>query len=279
MMTLFSRARRWFGGKRPTALTTLVKPPLYVPVDQTGTFQIGGHTYQYNTPQEPWSVMRCAEHPDLQRFEVRSKDNRNGDPADRERSEYSGSKSPIKGSGETWLAYPMVIESYGTEHWLTLYQAFGVDTPTNTTDGPVLKLEVRDGKITEINIAGNNKNTARAQKVLWQGTPLEKNKLYNFVWRMKFDGVNGELDLWVNGIRVIEARNIAMGFGADAQTYHKYGIYRDTNLTIQPTCIVTYGFFERANGVNGLQHRIMKPLLMPYYSKVLSLGLLTKLPK
>lgn len=225
-----------------TAVTTLALFPVRPALAQVETqVQSSGHDYSFN---------RMG---DLLYFEVREGD---GDAAKRthgitDRSEvrftHPGSqRSVVARNGEaTWFSFSFAVRhDRQPSNWVSIFQFVPTkDGADRAPKSPALAFELdgRDLKIvTRTDAERSTKANPRfTQRARLQNLPVsnlnERPVFHDVVGRVVFGWENdAELEIWVNGRKVVAERGINIGYNDPDGPYPKAGLYRAaTSQTLQ----------------------------------------------
>lgn len=234
---------------------------LAIPQTNNGDITVGGRNWKFNTALLPHSITRLdgVGNADWLKFHVRDGDMRAGDPADRHRSELSGSDFPFSGvdQQELWVSQWYIPLQQSSCWFNASFQLFDVGY-----NSPSLKIEERGGTGQEINVAGGLTST-RTQTPAWQGPRFQSRTRYHRVWRIVQDGQYGRVTLWVNSVQIYDVQNVPIGRGTDPQAYLKYGIYADDNLAPMGDQEVIFGPMIIQTGTNALLSHVTTPPAIP----------------
>lgn len=202
------------------------------------------------------------------RFEVRSGDQRQADiDAGRtyERAELEG--QDINFDQDYWLNYTFWIEQGSpiATDWMMLGQFHASPDPGDLATNPNWQLITLDGEdevaIRTFDSPDDPILSHSTAKVRYKRGPLEQGKRYDVVARLKFHATAGEMEAWINGVKVVEAIGVPMSYVDEDGPYFKFGVYRQAT----PETVIVY-YANVKLGTTSLAHLVDDPLPVPYFT-------------
>lgn len=181
-----------------------------------------------------WALTKAPAFP-VYRFELRNGDQWPSDDVTKERDELA--ESPGK-------------ETFGTEYWASY--AFRYSSPTWTSTATSLRADagqVHAGCVCiadfdlEVQPAGTltftyaldttTDHTNTVQTDVWNSAYSVMNVWTNIVlhWKITADTTHGLLEMWANGVKVVDLPDVQVGFVNDPTgAYFKFGAYRSNRV-------------------------------------------------
>jgi hypothetical protein len=211
---------------------------------------INGELFSVHSAFKDWSIARSPLG-GVHRFEVRQGEKRASDDSGLERSELKN-QHDYAPEADLWNSYAVLAEPGDpfSVSWECLGQWHaGVGSP-------VVTMQMRNRTTLEILTRSGSSSTA-VKRVAWATTSFVPGRWYHVVQHVRLDprGGRGVLQVWLDGVAVINDTASSIGYSDMTRTYWKFGIYRNTSPTVQA---VRYANMEV--GTADLSARIANPL-------------------
>ncbi len=191
------------------------------------------------------------------------------------RAELSNHTEPVSAASAVWLAYSMKIDSASADvPYAYVGQLHQKEEAGDAFANPLLSLELigtRYGKTREFSVVTRHSETvplppygtppdeADWNAVNHYATTIAKGRWYDIVIHLTPGPTgNGALEVWIDGVKVVDETNAPIGFASSVSNYWKYGIYDDNDTT---TRVVWFANMEF--GTADLSARITSPLPTP----------------
>jgi hypothetical protein len=226
--------------------------------DRNADIFVSGQPYQVQADRKPWAFNVLGDN--HYRFELRYGDQGfAGDTPDKHRVELYA-LNRVNNNTDIWMSYSMMIEE-GPENimdWMALGQwhptadANDIDASASIANflyGEDLRIITRydTAATTTVNPAGTQRYTYQPTRGSWD----------NFVFRTKFHHTSGELDIWKNGVQIVNLTGIGMGYNDTLGPYYKFGIYGDATKV---GSVIAVRFANMEWGTSSLSARVTTPL-------------------
>jgi hypothetical protein len=234
-------------GPRPDA------PPIddasaYVSIGEQAQL-ISGLNWDVDSVYADWSIRRSPSGK-IYRFEIREGDQRPGE--DRDRSELSGSEHKYPNGTELWLSYSFLHEPGAplVDEWNNMGQWHA------GSGSPVVTFKMHDeGQFAVWTRSGSSGDHVDA--VRYQMTDFQRGRWYGVVQRLRFDpdGSDAIVQVWMDGVLVVDVQGEPVSYTDSTETYWKFGIYREASAVTQAVRFANFEF-----STTSLADRIDAPL-------------------
>lgn len=184
---------------------------------------INGITYSVHSAEMEHSIQKEGS---TYRFEVNQGEAREGKDEGKERAELSQGE-------DNAIAYGIPIETsydFRISSGAKWKDIVSVNGQFHAGAGsPNLSMRVNSyNKLTFVLRYGNSDN--HKQKILYTDTNFKPGVWYSFKIVSVFSKTaNGRIEIWINGVKKVNAKNIVTGYDDCNSTYFKFGIYRSTS--------------------------------------------------
>jgi hypothetical protein len=225
VMAIRSSASDW----RPVTAPTLVGAHHYEPA--TAAVNLGA--IQRSTKQANWFRFnaRQGEHSEW--------DAANGSNVDR--AELIGWAQPHNIGTDVWLSYSQRVLPGDpiTSRWCVIGQMHATTQVGDRGSSPPFALHLLPGDLFEVSTryVAAAKHTENPEETIRYSGPIERNRWYNHVFRLRF-GYDRDaiLQWWRDGIPMLDLTGFSMGYNDPLGPYWQFGVYRDSspeNLSVE----------------------------------------------
>lgn len=209
------------------------------PTNPDDYVNVGGATYTAQSADVDHAI-RVG--PDYARFEVRSGENRGPVDGSLERAELA-KVGLYPRSTPLWGAMDVKITGDVSKTWTgggpNISQLYAGTEPGEKNKTPPLAFKVTPLGALEVQTRGDVSATTKVSPptVVRASVPnANSGRIIRIVYRVLMDPVAGELDVWIDGKRLVTDRNVSIGYNdstEDSKLQFKYGQYRShTDATI-----------------------------------------------
>lgn len=185
--------------------------------------------WQQHSSEKPWALRRDN---DSFVFEVRP-----GDKWSRESSSNPAERSELAHlyrwpiGKDIWFAFSMTVQSGlpSIANWTVVGQLHHSPNIGDGRGSPPFAQYIFPGKTFVIAIRHSNEIPLRTNppiKILFSDNNIRLNHTYTFIYRLRYSYVDGALDAWRDGRKIVRYRG-PLGYPASVGPYLKFGIYRE----------------------------------------------------
>ena len=236
----------------------------FVPVAPASAVSVMGRSYRTNSPDQSYNLTRDRSF-ELYRFEIRAGERWSGD-AISERSEL-GALDTWPMEQDIWLSYSVMVEPGPpvSSNFLVIGQFHNTPDAGEYSPSPPFEVNISSAtQALEIRTRGSAENPLTSNPVAtihYIDPDFSRGKWYDFVvrFRSSYAG-NGQLQVWRDGLQIINASGLVNGYNDAVGPYLKFGAYRGPTANGE-TFAVQYANVEV--GLSSLLSRVSRPLYRP----------------